>query len=107
MNIHQIGDRISYPISPRRVALEEDHYPARPGSAEGGYLCPTNTMNSYTGINDQDDLFRGVGAVGSLSLGEKLDLYRRNKSEEYERASQRWVDCSLEDWIAGSDGEHP
>lgn len=107
MDIHQIDDQISHTSSPRRIALEEDHCPARPASVGGGYLYPTNTMNDYTGIPDQDHLFHGVGPVGSLSFGGKLDLYRRNNSEEYERASQRWADCSLEDWIAGSDGEHP
>ena len=77
----------------------------RSSSAEGEYLYPINTTNYEPGTPRQGDLFRGVNTVGSLSLSGKLDRYRRKKSEEYERASQRWAECSLEEWLAGPDGE--
>lgn len=109
-NIHQLNDQIYYLSSPRPqddLALEEDRLPACSGSAEDEYLHPNSTMNNYSGIYDQDNLICEVGSLGTLSFGGKLELYRHQKSEEYERASQRWAHCSLEEWLAGSDGEHP
>jgi hypothetical protein len=110
MSPHQPGDQISYPNSPRHqddTTLEEERHLVRLSSGEGEYLYPINTMNNYPGIPDKNSLFHGVEPIGSLSFGGKLGLYRHKKSEEYERASQRWADCSLEEWLAGSDGEHP
>ncbi len=109
MDIHQLGDEISYSSSPQLqddATLEEERHPAHSSSAEGEYLYPINNMNNYPGTPHQSDLFRGVDTVASLSFSGKLDLYRRKKSEEYERASQRWADCSLEEWLAGPDGEY-
>ena len=108
-NIHQLGSQASYPSSPRLqgdLTFEEDRCSAGPSSAEGEYLYPINTMIDYTGVPDQDNPIRGVEAGGGLGLGGKLDPYRRKKSEEYERASQRWANCSLDVWLAGSDGEY-
>jgi len=108
-DIHQISDQIYYLSSPRRqddLVLEEDCLPADPSSAEGEYLYPNNAINNHSGTHGQDNLIHEVESVGSLSFGGKLDLYRHQKSEEYERASQRWAHCSLEEWLAGSDGEH-
>jgi len=64
-------------------------------------------MNNFPGIPDQGNLFRGVEPVGSLNFGGRLDLYRLENSEEYEKASLRWTDCPLEEWLAGSDGGYP
>jgi hypothetical protein len=108
-----IDDQISCPSSPQRhddVILEEDRRSARSArssSAGGGYGYSTNMMNNYAGIPNQDNTFRVVEPVGSLSFGGKLDLYRRKNSEEYERASQRWANCPSEEWLAGSGGERP
>lgn len=109
-NIHQLNDQIYYPSPPRRqddLTLEDDRLPSCPSSDEQEYLCPINAMVNYSGIHDQGNLIREVESIGSLSFGAKLDLYRHRKSEEYARASQRWANCSLEEWLAGSDGEHP
>lgn len=109
MDTHQLGDEISYSSSPQLqddATLEEERHPARASSSEGEYLHPINTMNNYPGTPHQSDLFRGTDTVGSLSFSGKLDLYRRKKSEEYERASKRWANCSLEEWLAGPDGEY-
>jgi len=108
MNIHQLGAEISYPNSPRRQgdAIPEEHHPARASSAEGEYLYPIDNTNNYTGTPDQDNHFRRVELV-DLSFGRKLDVYRRMKREEYEKASQRWADCPLEEWLAAPDGEYP
>jgi len=108
MNIHQIGAENSYPNSPQRQGdvTPEEHHPARSSSAEGEYLYPIDNTNHSTGTPDQDNLFRRVELV-DLSFGRKLDLYRRMKREEYEKASQRWADCPLEEWLAGPDGEYP
>ena len=110
MDTHQIGDEISYSSSPQRqedVTLEEERHLERSSSAEGEYSYPIDTMNHGFGTPHQGDLFRGVDTVGNLSFSGKLDLYRREKSEEYGRASQRWAECSLEEWLAGPDGEYP
>jgi hypothetical protein len=109
MNTHRLGTEISYPRSPRRqddATLEGEYHPPRSNPAEGEYLFPIDTTNNYPGTPDQDDLFRRVEPV-DLSFGRKLELYRRMKSEEYEKASQRWADCPLEEWLAGPDGEYP
>ena len=110
MDIHQIDDEIYYSSSPQRqddATLDEERHPARSSSAEGEYLYPIDNINHDSGTLPQGDLFRGVDTVGGLSFSGKLDLYRRKKSEEYERASQRWAECSLEEWLAGPDGKYP
>ena len=109
MNTHQLGAEFSYPSSSRcqdDATLGEGNHPSRSNSAEGEYLYPISAMNDDPGTPDQDNFFRRVEPVG-LGFGRKLDLYRSKNSEEYGRASQRWADCPLEEWLAGSDGEYP
>jgi hypothetical protein len=108
MNIHHIDDQIYYSSSTRRQdgeIYEEGRRPAHPSPAEGD-VYPANMMHNYPSTLDQDNFFSGVESARNMSFGEKLDLCRRRKSEEYERASQRWADCSSEEWLAGSDGEY-
>ena len=46
-------------------------------------------------------------ASSELSMIMKLDVDElvRDRMEAYEQLVERWSSCSLEEWMAGSDGE--
>jgi hypothetical protein len=51
-------------------------------------------------LDGDDDRF---GTLDKL-LGCDTDAYIEDHMEEYERAVNRWRECSMEEWIAGADG---
>lgn len=67
-------------------------------------LTPPDHQHAYQHQDDQDQLMNDGPRVLDKLLGRDTDAYIEEHMDKYERATDRWRDCAMEDWVAGADG---
>ncbi|KAG6918421.1 hypothetical protein DXG01_014600 [Tephrocybe rancida] len=71
-------------------------------------ISPSENNNNYRAqsfYHHSDGGHMAVDIPGGLDkiLGCGVNAYAEEHAEQYERAAQRWKDCTMEDWVAGAD----
>ncbi|KAF9456572.1 hypothetical protein BDZ94DRAFT_1326887 [Collybia nuda] len=67
----------------------------------GAPLTPSGHEHVYQHDDPDSFMVDGPRALDKL-LGRDTDTYIEENMEKYERATDRWRDCAMEDWIAGA-----
>ncbi|KAG6861622.1 hypothetical protein C0995_014061 [Termitomyces sp. Mi166 len=86
VSVHSLTQRHT-PDHLTHSTYEHSHQPMSPMDGNGNYSMTNNS-----------------GGLTQL-LGCEVDAYVEEYAEQYERAVERWKNCSMEEWIAGAEGE--